>query len=600
MHKKTLRFATGCALAAAAALVAGCGGSDAPVDPLARYTNQTLQWNDCSAYLQNDPEGYAQKLGDRLRCTQVQAPQDYQNPDAAAISISVMQVRAAQDPDKKPNLFFNPGGPGGDGQTLAVDFSYMLSLGNEQTALGRKYREVDAAYNFVGFSPRGVGDSTDLLCSGNQLVYNALQSQWGDAPANVRKLTDHALFTAATCQKNPVAAHIHTDATARDMDLMRHLLGDEELHYYGISYGTWLGFWYAGLFPERVGPMVLDSNMDFSRSIHEASTGSKQGQILTFNEFIAPYAARHDDVLGLGSDAAQVRASLQTVGREVAEAMIAMGATNRAEQSLLTPYLATLKAAVEAQKLLDQRKTLDEIAAILPAIPVPDRGLLAPAFRLMAQRMVQTLRTQAWPGYYDTSRPFLLNNEESVFETVLCNDEPLPNKDPAYWVRTGFDLARALPFVSNGIARQPCLYWNERKAYTKPDMAALQSAPMLMLQSQYDVPTPAAGAMETFAQLPAARMVYVENEGGHGLVFYGTECVDLPVFDHLLGKPGPRQTTCQGKPLELDASKAAAPDGQKADAQSPEQASNFSDPELAARLLQRLRQGLDGAARGGW
>ena len=96
-------------------------------------------------------------------------------------------------------------------------------------------------------------------------------------------------------------------------------LGDEKLHYYGISYGTWLGFWYAGLFPERAGPMVLDSNMNFSRSIHEASIASKQGQALTFNEFIAPYAARHDDLLGLGANATLVKANLQSVGPPASE-----------------------------------------------------------------------------------------------------------------------------------------------------------------------------------------------------------------------------------------------------------------------------------------
>ena len=110
MSKNPLRFAL---VSALAALVAGCGGSDAPqpVDPLARYKNQTVQWNDCSAYLEQDPEGYARKLGPRLQCAQVQVPQDYQNPDAAAVMVSIMRVRAAQAPDKKPLL--QPGRPWG-------------------------------------------------------------------------------------------------------------------------------------------------------------------------------------------------------------------------------------------------------------------------------------------------------------------------------------------------------------------------------------------------------------------------------------------------------------------------------------------------------
>lgn len=55
-------------------------------------------------------------------------------------------------------------------------------------------------------------------------------------------------MTAEACAKNPLTRYINTDATARDMDLMRHLLGDEKFNYYGISYGTWLGTWYTALF----------------------------------------------------------------------------------------------------------------------------------------------------------------------------------------------------------------------------------------------------------------------------------------------------------------------------------------------------------------
>ncbi len=54
------------------------------------------------------------------------------------------------------------------------------------------------------------------------------------------------------------------------MDLMRHLLGDEKLHYYAFRRHM-AGVLVRRLFPERAGPMVLDSNMNFSRSIHEAS-----------------------------------------------------------------------------------------------------------------------------------------------------------------------------------------------------------------------------------------------------------------------------------------------------------------------------------------
>ena len=254
----------------------GSGGiTPTPADPLASYKNQVLAWGSCQQYLSRESDGnwlaYAAALGERLQCADVKAPLDYQQPQGAQISLSMMRVLAAEAPHKKPNLFFNPGGPGEDGQKWSLAYASLLANGRKDTALGSLYREMSESYNFVGFSPRGVGASTNIACFGNERVYETDETKWGGTPENIRRLTDYAHYTASNCQKNPVAAHIHTEATARDMDLMRHLLGDEKLHYYGISYGTWLGMWYAGLFPEKVGPMVIDSNMNFSKSIHDAS-----------------------------------------------------------------------------------------------------------------------------------------------------------------------------------------------------------------------------------------------------------------------------------------------------------------------------------------
>src|SRR5690606_29453876 len=239
------------------------------------------------------------------------------------------------------------------------------SNGNEDSALGRKYKEVGEAYNFVGFSPRGVGASTNIVCVGNELVYPTDDTKWGDTVENIRRLTDIARYTASNCQKNPVSDYINTDATARDMDLMRHLLGDEKLHYYGVSYGTWLGFWYAGIFPDRVGPMVLDSNMNFSKPIHVASISYLEGVMHTFKEYIAPYAARHDDIFNMGTSAQAIVNELNTIGHEVTQALLDTGGSFRAEPGNIPGYLSSVKAAIETQKLLDQGKTLDDIGTTL-------------------------------------------------------------------------------------------------------------------------------------------------------------------------------------------------------------------------------------------
>ena len=99
-----------------------------------------------------------------------------------------------------------------------------------------------------------------------------------------------------------------------------------------------------------------------------------------------------------------------------------------------------------------------------------------------------------------------------VWDTVVCNDEAISNKDPVFWINTGFELARALPIGRNNVASQPCLYWKRNAAFTKPAINDLKAAKLMMVQSQYDVPTPLSGAMETFNQLPATSMVYVKTK----------------------------------------------------------------------------------------
>ena len=51
---------------------------------------------------------------------------------------------------------------------------------------------------------------------------------------------------------------MHTEYVARDMDEIRKALGAGQISYYGASYGSAVGAWYATLFPESVRAMVVD------------------------------------------------------------------------------------------------------------------------------------------------------------------------------------------------------------------------------------------------------------------------------------------------------------------------------------------------------
>lgn len=62
-------------------------------------------------------------------------------------------------------------------------------------------------------------------------------------------------------QNGAFITSMSTNNIARDMDVLRRALGERQITYAGVSYGTALGAVYASLFPERVRGMALDGGM---------------------------------------------------------------------------------------------------------------------------------------------------------------------------------------------------------------------------------------------------------------------------------------------------------------------------------------------------
>ena len=83
-----------------------------------------------------------------------------------------------------------------------------------------------ASYDMVGFSPRGTGASTRLICGSNELKRFVDPSPLALTDANLANAAYNDRKAAEACARNPLTAHITTDATARDMDLLRSLLGE--------------------------------------------------------------------------------------------------------------------------------------------------------------------------------------------------------------------------------------------------------------------------------------------------------------------------------------------------------------------------------------
>ncbi|KAG4444338.1 hypothetical protein IFR05_000212 [Cadophora sp. M221] len=84
----------------------------------------------------------------------------------------------------------------------------------------------------------------------------------------------HAAAFSQQCatQLGDAARFVSTPSVARDMLHIVEKLGESKLKYWGFSYGTFLGTTFASLFPNKVGRMVNDGNVDARDYISGAGT----------------------------------------------------------------------------------------------------------------------------------------------------------------------------------------------------------------------------------------------------------------------------------------------------------------------------------------
>ena len=214
-----------------------------------------------------------------LECTTLAVPLDHGDPDGATIDIALARVAAGDPQERIGSLVFNPGGPGGSG----IDFISSAAVAVPT--------EISDRFDLVGFDPRGVGASTAVDCD-IEVDDNIALLEEGD-DAGWQELLADVDDIATDCPADTLefAPFVGTNNAARDLDLIRAALGDEQLSYVGFSYGTRLGATYAELFPERVRALVLDGGVkptdDFAELDREQGTG--------FDRALENFAAACDD-----------------------------------------------------------------------------------------------------------------------------------------------------------------------------------------------------------------------------------------------------------------------------------------------------------------
>ena len=193
--------------------------------------------------------------GEQLFCADVEMPMNWDDPASESIVIAT-SYRQADKKDPIGFVLFNPGGPGASGYDWVVESSEFLGT--------KKLRE---NFNILGFDPRGVGRSSAVSCltdaENDEFLYGVSgfelgsEEDLGVARASIKEFGQKCLE-----ETGELLAHVDTVSAAKDMDVLRAVLGQEKLHYLGYSYGSLLGTTYANLFQDRVGQFVLDGAID--------------------------------------------------------------------------------------------------------------------------------------------------------------------------------------------------------------------------------------------------------------------------------------------------------------------------------------------------
>lgn len=551
---------------ASSLLLAGCNPTPPAADPLKPFTSQTLTWAACDPTVLGIPADLVigsdqsgeltirkvfAELGERLKCADVKVPLDWSSPSRGTAVMSVIRTTAATPDKRQGAIFFNPGGPGGDGLQFAPLNAYSWARANTETDIGRNLKAMADQYDLIGFSPRGVGNSTRLYCGVNELVDVTQPPASDRSEKNIQSMIKYGQLAAKACQNNPTTPFINTDATVRDLDLTRQLLNEEKLNYIGYSYGTWLGSWYAKRFPQNAGKILLDANMDWSGNMEDTFKLQPRAFERDFRDVVAPYLSRiTSTVFGEAPITAQAIYTRERalgeplrflVGRDIASALYSRD---------VLPYLGIeLKAA----------SVLDDLIKANPGIGLNDLLALIPAQTYFRDPELNSaaLDTAQYLAFYRdffiqisaTPQPVVLSEFPATFTAITCNDTPW-NITQSQWRQIDDQEAQTYPLIGGSALSNPCLYWQGARVAQKPALPATMP-PVLMVQNEFDPATATEGALKAFDATPSARLIFINEEPQHAAFPYDTACVDLPITTYFLNGtlPDARRTDCQAKPL---------------------------------------------------
>jgi pimeloyl-ACP methyl ester carboxylesterase len=443
-------------------------------------------------------------------CAVLSVPLDYSKPNGTKIELAVSRVtHTVPDEEYQGIMLVNPGGPGGSGLIYSVLGAFVPG-------------GVGASYDWIGFDPRGVGDSVpSLSCipdyfAGPRPDYVVTNSREAE-----RAWLDRSAAYSAACDDagGELLDHVKTTDTVKDMSAIRQALGEEQLNFYGFSYGTYLAQVYATTYPDQVRRMVLDSTVNPRRVWYQANLDQDYAFEIVFGLFF-DWVARHNDVYGLGTSAADVEAAFYAAQDKLrANPVGILGPAELTDAFLVAGYLQDVWPDVA-----------DAFAALV------NNGDAGPASVL-------------YEGFNDTTD----DNGFAMYLATECTDARWPSR---YWQwrRDAIRVDRDAPFLTwaNTWFNAPCLTWPARSG--RPVHVRDRGAPPILLVGEtLDAATPFSGSIEVRRRFRSSVLIATEGGTTHAnSLFGGNACVDDRIADYLRDGSLPDRARGRGPDVVCD------------------------------------------------
>jgi pimeloyl-ACP methyl ester carboxylesterase len=449
--------------------------STAKFKTLSEYQNQKLKWSSCDKSVQ---------------CATMQVPVDYSHiVPGQSFGLFLLRHPASNAKARMGSLIVNPGGPGGSAVDYAFNWDSIVS------------KAISNVYDIVGFDQRGVNNSQPIRCL-NDAQEDAYMSNDGtiggaaELQVAVKVAKDFADKCAAAAGAK--LGHYGTLDSARDMELLRGLLGDTKLNFIGKSYGTYLGALYADLYPDRVGKMVLDGAVDPKESVKNQNLYQAVGFDLALKSFLTAHP------------------SITT--REITSFVTSLHKNPLAVgKRKLTQSLAMTGIAAG---LYDNKSGWNQLyAALTDALNKKSAG------KLLAMADYYNYRDKN--GHYTS-------NQTDLQQIISCLDF-VDNRSLAQITQDQAAFVKAAPVFGPYLsyAGLSCRYWKAPASVTTDFSALKRVAPVIVIGVTRDPATPYQWAVSLHQYFTKSSLLTYVGDGhtGHGR---GSSCIDSKVDTYFL------------------------------------------------------------------